>query len=98
MLLIDKEHDNVLFRRDPSICLTMDEFFRVDSFDRPYVVPSWQLFFKAKNPRSKDRDDFLLHVPTLSISEKRWLLSALQIHQPTSSWICKLKDMLAKKI
>jgi hypothetical protein len=96
ILLIDRDGSDVLFRRDPSIRLSLDEFKRTDMLGRPFVSPSWQLLFKAKNPRPKDHDDFFKHAPALSKKEKLWLLSALRIHQPTSLWIIKLEKMLSQ--
>jgi hypothetical protein len=52
----------------------------VDSAGRPYVASNWQLLFKAKNPRQKDLDDFLVHAPVMSKKEKQWLLSTLRLH------------------
>lgn len=99
VLLIDRDGPFVLFRRDPSIRLSLDEFTRTDMIGRPFVSPSWQLLFKAKKPRPKDNEDFFKHAPTLGKDEKSWLLSALRIHQPTSTtslWIIKLEKMLSQ--
>jgi hypothetical protein len=91
-LLIDREGDKVLFRRDPSIRMPLGQLARKDPLGRPYVSPAWQLLFKAKNPRPKDEADFLTHLPFLSGEEKRWLLSALRIHHPSSGWIKRLEN------
>ncbi|SFF83035.1 hypothetical protein SAMN04488025_10648 [Planifilum fulgidum] len=49
-LLIDREGDEVLFRRDPSIRMPLGRLARKDPLGRPYVSPAWQLLFKAKIP------------------------------------------------
>jgi hypothetical protein len=96
VLLIDKKEKEVIFRRDTSILLSVETFSQVDSCGRPYVVPSWQLLFKAKNPRPKDQADFLMHAPKLNKKERQWLLSALQLHQPSGTWISYLEEILAE--
>lgn len=98
ILLIDRTKSEVLFRRNPEIRMPLNEFKQIDRIGRPFVAPSWQLLFKAKDPRPKDNDDFLKHAPNLSENGKLWLLSSLRIHQPKSLWILQLEKMLSQEI
>ncbi|HZG59866.1 MAG TPA: hypothetical protein VEY68_05265 [Anoxybacillus sp.] len=91
ILLTDVSDDKVLFRRDPSISMDIDKFVRVDKAGRKYVAPEWQLLFKAKEGRVKDEHDFRAYLPTMTVEQREWLLSALRKHVPNSSWINDLQ-------
>ena len=97
ILLTDRtgEHgEEIPFRRDPSITIPSKRFAQVDAHGLPYTAPEWLLLFKAKEGREKDEADFFLHAPNLDAKSQRWLLAALEKHQPQSPWIAKLRDMI----
>ena len=87
VLLIEREGEQVIFRRDPGITMAYERFARQDAAGRLFVAPEWQLLFKAKNPRPKDEADFQNHAPLLAPEARAWLRAALERHQPESAWI-----------
>src|SRR5690606_40711200 len=88
----DPARDALFSPTHPPIRMPRGRLARKDPLGRPSVSPAWQLLFKAKNPRPKDEADFLTHLPFLSGEEKRWLLSSLRIHHPSSGWIKRLEN------
>lgn len=92
ILLTDKVDDMVIFRRDPSIRMTLDEFVRTDSQGRKYVAPEWQLLFKSKENREKDQQDFNSFIAQIDERQRHWLVTALKTHNPKSSWIVALEQ------
>lgn len=87
VLLTDRIGDEVTFRRDPSIRMSMSDFIRTDSQGRQYVTPEWQLLFKSKEDRDKDRQDLKSFIAHGNAKRRAWLLAALKTHNPTSRWI-----------
>jgi hypothetical protein len=87
ILLIERDGDHIVFRRDPRIRYPLSDFTRRDPQERPYVPAEWQLLFKAKHARDKDHQDFHTHRPSLSPEAATWLLNALRLHLPDSPWI-----------
>lgn len=87
VLLTDRIGDKVIFRRDPSIRMSMSDFIRTDSQWRQYVTPEWQLLFKSKEDRDKDRQDLKSFIVHGNAKQRAWLLAALKTHNPTSRWI-----------
>ncbi|MEV0262558.1 amino acid transporter [Streptomyces sp. NPDC050617] len=43
----------------------------------PYLAPEVQLYYKARDPRPKDEEDFAAALPVLSPGARRWLVAAL---------------------
>jgi len=76
VLLTDWIGDEVLFRRDPSIRMLMSDFIRTDSQGRQYVTPEWQLLFKSKEDRDKDRQDLKSFIAHGNAKRRAWLLAA----------------------
>ncbi len=50
---------------------------RISSDGIQYLAPEIQLFYKAKNPRQKDGNDFTAVLPFLAEAQRRWLSDAL---------------------
>ena len=91
VLLTDRIGEKVIFRRDPSIHMSLREFIRTDNQGRQYVAPEWQLLFKSKENRDKDQQDFKTFIAYSNTRQRRWLLTALKTHNPESRWIAMLE-------
>ncbi|MEW9701846.1 hypothetical protein [Paenibacillus sp. SI8] len=90
ILLTDKIDDEVIYRRNDTIRLSVSEFIRNDSINRPYVNPIWQLLFKSKNPREHDEMDFKNYLPYINSEEKNWLRMNINRTEPESKWLTEL--------
>lgn len=87
-LLLARENDLVIFRRDPRLSIPFSDFSRHSI--APFVAPEWQLLFKAKDARPKDTADFKSCLPFLDQKQREWLVNALQTTLPECSWIAEL--------
>jgi len=87
VLITDHANDQVIYRRNPSITIPLQDFIRIDSMNRRYVTPEWQLLFKAKSPRECDRQDFINALNYLDVTQKEWLRHALMKTHASSEWV-----------
>jgi hypothetical protein len=92
VLLTDRQEDRVIFRRDSSITIPLQNFNKTDPKNRPYVTPEWQLLFKSKTPRITDIQDYLRVLPHLSDYQKEWLRKALIKTKASNEWISFLAN------
>lgn len=52
----------------------------------PVLAPEVQLFYKAKNRRTKDETDFVAVLPALTLPARQWLDDALALVHPGHPW------------
>ncbi|GFE79883.1 hypothetical protein GCM10011487_18830 [Steroidobacter agaridevorans] len=89
-LLNEASETHWLFRRDLSISLPLSAMSRRSIGGIPYLCPPVVLLYKAKNPRSKDQDDFEQTLPTLQPADRLWLAQALEVCHPGHAWLRSL--------
>lgn len=87
VLFTDKMNDQVIYRRDLTITLSLENFIKTDPLGRTYITPEWQLLFKSKSPRERDEQDFISAVPFLGNDQKSWLKKALIKTNASPQWI-----------
>ena len=91
LLLADSDNGNWVFRRNPAIVQPLEAIGLHTADGVPYLAPSVQLLFKAKNPRPKDIADFNAVLPELSTADRAWLASALTATHPGHPWLARLR-------
>lgn len=66
-------------RRAPGIRRTIDSLGAISVDGIPYLVPEIQLFYKARQPRSKDHCDFAAALRVLTSHQREWLIAAIRV-------------------
>ncbi|WP_166243173.1 nucleotidyltransferase domain-containing protein [Paenibacillus turpanensis] len=92
ILFTDVAEGSVIYRRDESVRMSLDDFVHQDRAGRKFVTPEWQLLFKSKSPRLTDEEDFKNIIYSLSIKQLNWLKIALEHTNQNEEW----KDQLSK--
>ncbi|PPA69535.1 nucleotidyltransferase domain-containing protein [Jeotgalibacillus proteolyticus] len=87
VLLNETNNNEWKFRRDTRISSPLDSVWSVSKTGIPYLNPEIVLLYKAKNTREKDHQDFIAAMNYLEKEKKRWLKSALELHQPEHKWL-----------
>lgn len=87
VLLTDRKNECALYRRNPSISLSLQDFIRTDETGILYITAEWQLLFKSKSPRNIDELDFRAALPYLSKQQKEWLGNAMIQSNGKKEWI-----------
>src|SRR6266568_5925618 len=91
LLLADSDNGNWVFRRNPAIVRPLQRIGLRTADGVPYLAPTLQLLFKAKDPRPKDIADFNLMLPELRAADRAWLASALAATHPGHPWLARLR-------
>lgn len=79
-----------VYKHDRTITLARPDAVRLSEAGIPYLSPINVILFKARHLRDKDRMDFRLCLPELSIEEKEQLLVWLKELHPDHAWITDL--------
>jgi len=90
VLLDEADGDTWVSRREPRIRRPVASLGWRTAAGLPVLVPEIQLFYKSKNTRSKDNDDFEAVLPHLKPEQREWLDGALAISNPEHSWRLQL--------
>lgn len=79
IMLIDMEKGDWVYGREPSIRRAKDDIYLHTSSGIPYLKPEIQLLYKggSSQVREKDKTDFQMMLPYLTLEEKDWLRKAL---------------------
>jgi hypothetical protein len=77
VMLDEAAEDQWISRRDGRIHWPIPDIGKVSGDDVPYLAPEVQLFYKARQPRPKDRTDFTAVLPLLTQAQRRWLAEAI---------------------
>ncbi|HTK16413.1 MAG TPA: amino acid transporter [Acidimicrobiia bacterium] len=75
-----------VFRRDPRIRRPMTDVVWHRDDGLPFVNPSVQLLWKARDPQPKDETDLANVEPHLVAAEREWLKNAITLAHPDSPW------------
>jgi hypothetical protein len=89
ILFLESEGDEWFYRRKPSVQGFISEIGMKTKSGIPYLSPEIQLLFKAqKNPKQKDKQDFLNVLPFLDKKKLMWLKKSVFVHFGKNSyWI-----------
>jgi hypothetical protein len=87
LMVIEMTADEWIFRRDSRVRGSLRDMIQVTEAGIPFLAPEIQLLYKSKRPgRPKDKQDFATVLPSLSLSQREWLDSALAIVDPANPW------------
>lgn len=75
--LNDRTDDAWTVHHDPVIAVPLEDAVRVCPWGVPAVVPEVLLFYKSRDLRRRDRDDFEALLPALAPRQRAWLTSAI---------------------
>ncbi|MGE1093297.1 nucleotidyltransferase domain-containing protein [Pseudomonas zeae] len=76
-----------VYKRDPSIVCSRADMVMRSTAGIPYLRPAAVLLFKAKHTRAKDRSDFAMALPRMSVQERVWLVRHLTLLHPKHDWL-----------
>jgi len=95
IMLVDKEHDSWIYKRETSIRREWKDIFSTTGEGISYLKPEIQLLYKGGSSkiREKDQKDFLNVWPALMPQAKEWLISSLNIQFPNGhAWIDSIEN------
>ncbi len=88
MLFDEDDGDHLLFRRDPSIRLRLEDAFPHSPGGWPILAPEIVLLYKSKYSDEDDsRADFLNVLPHLYERQRAWLHEALVTLYRAHDWL-----------
>lgn len=77
--MLDESHEDLwVSRRSLLVHRPIAELGAVSADGIPYLAPEVQLFYKAKEPRPKDEQDFAAALPLLGPARRNWLAKAIR--------------------
>lgn len=96
ILFLETEGDEWYYRRKPSIRGLISNIGMKTKSNISYLSPEIQLLFKAqKNPKQKDKQDFLNVLPFLDKKKLMWLKKSVFVHFGKNSyWIEEINKFL----
>lgn len=78
-------------RRCASVTRQVEEMTLHNAAGIPFLVPEVQLFYKSKEPREKDEQDFSAVLPLLSAPQRAWLSDAIiAAYGKTNAWLAHM--------
>ncbi|MBF6034933.1 amino acid transporter [Pseudomonas sp. P155] len=87
--------DTWVYKRDPSIVCSRADMVMRSTAGIPYLRPAAVLLFKAKHTRAKDRSDFAMALPRMSVQERVWLVRHLTLLHPEHDWLDAVQALSA---
>ncbi|AUB36659.1 Catechol 2,3-dioxygenase or other lactoylglutathione lyase family enzyme [Nostoc flagelliforme CCNUN1] len=78
------------FRRNLDIARPLSMIRLRSDIGVPFLAPEIVLLYKAKNPRSKDEDDFYRVCRLLDEERQVWLKQAITVCYPRHHWLTEL--------
>ncbi|MFD2673079.1 nucleotidyltransferase domain-containing protein [Marinicrinis sediminis] len=94
LLVTEMTGDQMLYRRNKEIRLSVDKFTYLSATKLRSVTPEWQLLFKSKSPREQDHHDFEHALSALSMEQKNWLIHAIRSTDGESEWMNRIEETL----
>jgi Aminoglycoside-2''-adenylyltransferase len=90
-ILLDESSENEWrYRRNLDIARPLSIIRLRSDIDVPFLAPEIVLLYKAKNPRSKDEDDFYRVCRLLDEERQVWLKQAITVCHPRHHWLAEL--------
>ena len=77
--LNDRSAEEWILNRDPDITLPLGRCVRQSAWGLPTAVPEVLLFYKASEPRRRDKLDLLALLPHLTDEQRDWLRNAISL-------------------
>lgn len=90
ILLDESSESEWRFRRNLDIARPLSMIRLRSYIGVPFLAPEIVLLYKAKNPRSKDEDDFYRVCRLLDEERQVWLKQAITVCYPRHHWLTKL--------
>ncbi|MBC1238249.1 nucleotidyltransferase domain-containing protein [Nostoc sp. 2RC] len=90
ILLDESSHNEWRFRRNFDIACPLSRIQLHSDINVPFLAPEIVLLYKAKNPRSKDEDDFHRVRNLLDEERQVWLKQAIMVCHPGHHWLTEL--------
>ncbi|MEH2432985.1 MAG: hypothetical protein V7K25_01785 [Nostoc sp.] len=78
------------FRRNLDIARPLSMIILRSDIGIPFLTPEIVLLYKAKNPRSKDEDDFYRICSLLDKERQVWLKQAITVCHPGHHWLAEI--------
>jgi hypothetical protein len=91
IMLDEAEGQDWISRRTSRVRRPLDLLGTLSAEGVPYLTPEVQLFYKAKQPRSKDEQDFAAALPVLNDDQRQWLAGAIATTYGDHSWSDRLQ-------
>ncbi|MER5927643.1 nucleotidyltransferase domain-containing protein [Streptomyces mirabilis] len=91
IMLDEAEGQDWISRRCALVRLPIDLLGRNSHEGVPYLAPEVQLFYKARQPRPKDEEDFRAALPALDAGQRQWLATAITLAYGDRPWCEKLQ-------
>jgi hypothetical protein len=91
VMLDESSGDDWTSRRNPRLRRPVDSLRQVSADGIPYLTPEVQLFYKAADPRPKDRHDFSEVLPVLTTGQRDWLRAAIADTYGDHPWLTALR-------
>ncbi|WP_405607205.1 amino acid transporter [Streptomyces sp. NBC_01511] len=91
-VMLDESHGRQwTSRRDPRVRRPVGGLGATSAEGAPYLAPEVQLFYKAKEPRPQDEEDFAAVLPLLTDDRRQWLADAISLAYGTRPWLARLR-------
>jgi hypothetical protein len=90
ILLDESSESEWRFRRNLDIARPLSMIRLLSDIDVPFLAPEIVLLYKAKNPRSKDEDDFHRVCSLVDKERQVWLKQAITVCHPGHHWLAEL--------
>jgi hypothetical protein len=90
LMLDEGSGDAWSYRRDASICRSLEQFICRGADGIPYLAPEIQLLYKSKTIRPKDQTDFESVVDRLDQDARKWLRNSIASMEPNHAWLFEL--------
>ncbi|MDZ8236017.1 MAG: hypothetical protein RMZ69_02390 [Nostoc sp. ChiQUE01a] len=90
ILLDESSQSEWRFRRNLDIARPLSMIRLHSDIGLPFLAPEIVLLYKAKNPRSKDEDDFYRVSRLLDEERQAWLKEAIAVCHPGHHWLTEI--------
>ncbi|MFB9908094.1 amino acid transporter [Allokutzneria oryzae] len=92
-IMIDESAgDEWISRRDDRVRRAVTEIGSLTADGVPFLVPEVQLYYKARDRRPKDDQDFDAVVSHLTPGQRSWLDDVIKLDAPDHPWRAPLRD------
>jgi hypothetical protein len=91
VMLDEAEGGDWVSRRSTGVRRAVERVGAPSATGVPYLTPEIQLFYKAKQPRPKDEQDFAEVLPSLTTTQRHWLADAISATYGDHPWTGVLK-------
>ena len=95
VMLDEADGSDWVSRRSPEVRRPVSDIGLVSDAGVPYLRPEIQLFYKGRQIRPKDEQDFQAALPVLTTAALRWLRAAVvAVYGPDHRWLDRVTAQL----